>query len=67
MIVQMIVQSYSVTGLKAMGRSAVTPPSPDLLTTHGVRQLFHDSAAEAAIRLQVLGVYRCTSINRCEA
>ncbi|ETI54700.1 hypothetical protein L917_02322 [Phytophthora nicotianae] len=29
-----------------------------LLTTDGVRQLYQDTAADAAIRLQVLGVYR---------
>jgi hypothetical protein len=31
-----------------------------LLTAHGVRLLFQDSSPEAALHLQVLGVYRCT-------
>ncbi|GMF19930.1 unnamed protein product [Phytophthora lilii] len=32
--------------------------SSPLLTPHGVRQLFQDAADDAALRLQVLGVYR---------
>ncbi|CEG47524.1 Nucleic acid-binding, OB-fold [Plasmopara halstedii] len=32
--------------------------SPDLLTMHGVRQLYHSTVTDDPIKLQVLGIYR---------
>ena len=45
-----------------MSRCKTAPLLPRQLTTHGVRQLFQDTAGDTDVCVQVLGIYRCTYV-----